>query len=332
MNVLLIGPGGYIGSALEMKLRDLDISLSTATCSRGTGAARRTETDITYLAGLMGDVGVVIHCAESDAGSNGHDARCIVEAAIRSGVGKIVHMSSMAAQGFANPCMNEETLIAGAGSHDGDGTAMAEGEMARFQQYGEVVILRLGCVVGTGSSRWVRCIGSLLSERRIGDLGRMGDGWSNIVALDDVCQAVILSVVQPASAQRLNVFNLAAPDSPRWNTYFRDFALAIDAAPLRRISAGRIRLEVFAKAPAIRAYGRLCQLFPMLPACKRDAITPSLIKIFHLAGKLKARRINAALPVRWTPYEETVKHAAAWYLAEHHGQVPERIPVSYRTH
>jgi len=335
MKVLLIGASGYVGSALDVKLRESGISVLEAPCDRRSVQPRRSEIDtahMTYLAGLMADAGVIVHCVGSALESAEYDARSIVEAAIRSGVKKIVYMSSMAVYGFANADLDEEAPVPPTGTHYSDAMAFAERELARFAQWGEVVIFRTGSIVGAGGRPWVQRIGALLSERRIGDLGRMGDGWSNIVALDDVCQAVVLSVIRPALAHRLNVFNLAAPDSPRWNTYFRDFALAIDAAPLRRVSPGRIRVEVFAKAPLLSAYRQLCELFPILPACKLDAITPALIKTFHLAGKLNVSRIDAALSVRWTPYAQTVQHAAAWYLAEQQRTVIDPDAVSCRMH
>lgn len=321
MTVLLIGATGYIGSALVAALRQRETQLITA--SRGhhpeqPGHRQVDTTQVESLVTAMQGIDTVINCVSGDARSIGEGARCLVEAASRAGVKKIIHMSSMAVYGFSNALMDENTALAGEGNWYAEAKVQAESAMAGFAAHGEVVIFRIGCVAGPGSSQWVERIGDLLKAGRIGDLGSQGDGWSNIVALDDVCQAVVLSVYQPPLPKTWNVFNLAAPDSPRWNSYFRDFALASGATPVRRISKRQLQIEAYVKAPAARIYGKARRFLPLLPVWTGTDIPPSLLKLFHLAGKLETSRIEAALPVRWTRYEDTVRQGAAWYVDERH--------------
>ena len=92
----------------------------------------------------------------------------------------------------------------------------AEAHMLTYARAGgTVVMLRPGCVWGPGSDLWVGRIGRLLRSRRLGDLGAAGDGWTNLVHVDDVCKAAVaaLGLVQPRG--EIRTYNLAAPDSPR---------------------------------------------------------------------------------------------------------------------
>lgn len=325
MKVLLIGSTGFIGSALAISLSRDDIHLRTASRREQPGQPDHHQVDTTQLESLvkaMEGIDVVINCVSGNGASISDGARCLVEAARRSGVQKIIHMSSMAVYGLEEAQMNEKTPVATSGDWYAEAKIRAESEMALFAPHGDVIIFRIGCVAGRGSSQWVQRIGDLLATRRIGDLGADGDGWSNIVALDDVCQAVVLSVYRPTSPERLNIFNLAAPDSPRWNAYFIDFAQLIGATPPARISSRRLQLEAFVKAPASLIYGKIRKKLRMLPSWGRTPISPSLIRLFRCAGRLDTTRIESAFLISWTRYEDTLRQGAAWYIDVRHRHSP----------
>ncbi|MCZ2498219.1 NAD-dependent epimerase/dehydratase family protein [Xylophilus sp. Kf1] len=321
VNVLILGATGYIGSALVAAFDSPDIRLTTA--SRGAHAGRTDHrqvdtTRVESLTAAMQDIEVVVNCVAGDATAIGTGAACLVAAARRAGVKKIVHLSSMAVYGFGATRLLEDAPLVDTGNWYADAKIRAESEMARFAPDGEIVILRIGCVAGRGSSQWVRRIGDLLAARRIGDLGSLGDGWSNIVSIDDVCQAVVRSVYRPVSAGRVNILNLAAPDSPRWNTYFKDFAQSIDATPLRRISARRLKFESHLLAPATVIYGKVRKILPLLPVLGDPPLSPSLLRLFHHAGKLDTSRIETTHGMTFTGYDATVRQGAAWYVEERH--------------
>jgi nucleoside-diphosphate-sugar epimerase len=271
----------------------------------------------------MEGIDVVINCVSGDGVSISDGARCLVEASKRSGVKKIIHMSSMAVYGLDDAQLDEKnTPFAASGNWYADAKIKAESEMASFAPHGDVIIFRIGCVAGPGSNQWVRRIGDLLTTRRIGDLGSNGDGWSNIVALNDVCQAVVLSVYRPAVPERVNIFNLAAPDSPRWNTYFVDFAQLIGASPPARISARQLKFEAFVKAPASLIYGKIRRRLSFLPPWGQATLSPSLMRLFRHAGKLETVRIESSFSISWTGYEDTLRQGAAWYIDERHRTSP----------
>lgn len=319
MNVLLVGGTGFIGSALAAALRRHDLNLLTASRSARSGDAAHHQVDITRIESLvtaMRAVDVVINCVSGDAASIADGARFLVEAARESGVKKIVHMSSMAVYGFGVSAISEDTTLTGDGNWYAQAKIKAESEMALFSTHGEVTIFRIGCVAGAGSVQWVQRLGNLLRARTLGDLGVYGDGWTNIVALDDVCQAVVQSVYQSGSPGSVNVFNLAAPDSPRWNTYLIDFAQLIEASPPARISSKKLRFDAYVEAPAQLLLGKLRKALRLPQKWESAALSPSLIKLFRSAGRLETHRIERDFSIPWTSYDDTVRQGAAWYVDE----------------
>src|SRR5207248_2958066 len=129
----------------------------------------------------------------------------------------------------------------------------AEAALAGFTDGGgSLVMLRPGCVWGPGSELWVGRIGRLLRSHRLGDLGAAGDGWSNLVATDDVCQAILAGLRLSMAPREQRVYNLAGSDSPRWNDYFVDLGIALGATPVRRIGARRLRLDARLAGPPLK--------------------------------------------------------------------------------
>jgi nucleoside-diphosphate-sugar epimerase len=193
--------------------------------------------------------------------------------------------------------------------------AKCEAEDIIADYEGGAVMLRPGCVWGAGSDLWVGRIGRLLRARRLGDLGAAGDGWSNLVALDDVCDAVLASLRLPATIGVPHVFNLAAPDSPRWNDYFVDLALAIGATPVPRLSARRMKLDAKLLGPPLKAAEILLKKARRPTDALPDPIPPGLLGVFerhlHLRGDLAQR----VLGLQWSPYERVLAESVAWFDA-----------------
>jgi nucleoside-diphosphate-sugar epimerase len=191
----------------------------------------------------------------------------------------------------------------------------AEHHMANFaQDGGTVVTLRPGCVWGPGSQLWVGRIGRWLRTGRLGDLGAAGDGWSNLVHVDDVCSAILAALRAPQPAGELRAYNLGAPDSPRWNEYFVDLALAIGAVPVRRISRLQLKLDSKVLSPALKvaqiAMQRAGRSTDFLP----DPLPPGVVALWDRHLHLDSRLAERDLDMRWTPYATGLRQAALWYL------------------
>ena len=74
-----------------------------------------------------------------------------------------------------------------------------------------------------------------------GDLGAGGDGYCNLVHIDDLVKAALLSMQLPAAEG--GTFNLGIPDPPTWNEVFVRYAKALGAVPVKRISNRTLALE-----------------------------------------------------------------------------------------
>jgi nucleoside-diphosphate-sugar epimerase len=195
----------------------------------------------------------------------------------------------------------------------------AEDAISDFALHGgSVLMLRPGCVWGPGSQLWVGRIGRLLRAHRLGDLGAAGDGWSNLVAVQDVCAAVMASLRLEASGAP-RIYNLGAPDSPRWNDYFVDLALAIGATPVRRLSPRRLKFDAKLASPGLKLTAILLKkagrATPRLP----DPLPPGLLSVFERHLHLRGERAQHELGLRWTPYEEVLQASAAWFLSAYPG-------------
>ncbi len=158
-------------------------------------------------------------------------------------------------------------------------------------------------------------IGRWLQAGRLGDLGIAGDGWANLVHVDDVCQALLLALQLPTAQGEIPVFNLAAPDSPRWNEYFVDLALAIKATPVRRLGRRRLQLDAWLFGPPLKvaelALKRLGGHGPKLP----DALPPGLLGLWSQHIHLDTQAATGRLGVQWTPYADGLRDSALWFCA-----------------
>jgi nucleoside-diphosphate-sugar epimerase len=187
--------------------------------------------------------------------------------------------------------------------------------MAAFAHSGgSVVTLRPGCVWGAGSELWVGRIARFLRASRLGDLGAAGDGWSNLVHVDDVCAAVVAALrVEPVRGE-VRTYNLAAPDSPRWNEYFVDLSLAIGATPVRRISPTQLRMDAYLAGPPLKVVQTLLARARLSAQAVPDPLPPGLLGLWERHLHLDSQLAQRELRLSWTPYAEALKDSAAWFL------------------
>ena len=306
MKVLVLGGTGYIGARLCTML-------SLCGWAEPVIASRRMgvdTTDIDSMQRALGGMDAVVNCVAGSADAIAKGARVLVAAAEKAGLPRIVHLSTMSVYGAL------EGEITEASPRDPSigwyAKAKCEAEDIVAEYPGEAVMLRPGCVWGAGSELWVGRIARLLRARRLGDLGAGGDGWSNLVGLDDVCAAIIASLRIDITPGTPRVFNLAAPDSPRWNDYFVDLALEIGATPVARISARRMKLDAKVLGPPLkvaeivmRKLGRAAQSVP-------DPLPPGLLGVFERQLHLRSELAQRELGIEWTPYHRVLRQSADW--------------------
>jgi nucleoside-diphosphate-sugar epimerase len=317
MRVLVLGGTGYIGSRVCERLAQTAWATPVSASSRHAGGngVRVDSTDMASLARALHDIDAVVNCVAGNRRAIAEGARALALACIEVGCPRIVHLSSMSVYGPREGVVRDDAGTDPSLGWYARAKCEAEHCMAAFARAGgTAIVLRPGCVWGPGSQLWVGRIARLLSARRLGDLGAAGDGWSNLVHVDDVCDAIQAALQLPEAPGRVRAYNLAAPDSPRWNDYFVDLALAIGATPVRRISQWQVRLDAWLGGPPLKiaqtAFAKLGRRAARVP----DPLPPNLVGLWERHLRLESPGAERDLDLRWTPYATGLSQSAQWVL------------------
>ena len=322
MKILVLGCSGYIGSKIVDALKATSWAFPVG-ASRwrdkvgltGVEFIQINTLDVTGLTTAFRGFDVVINCVAGDERSISEGARVLVTAALAAKCLRIIHFSTMSVYGRAEGLVTEGMTPDSSLGWYGRAKCEAETHMQEFtRKGGAVIILRPGCVWGPGSELWVGRVGRWLQAGRLGDLGVAGDGWSNLVHVDDVCRAALSSLQLPAKLGQLQIFNLSAPDSPRWNDYFVDFSLQVKLTPVRRIGWRQLHFDAFVMSPLLKiAQIGLKKINPTnisLP----NPMSPGLTRLWEQHIRLDSTAATQKLEVVWTPYLASLTSSANWFL------------------
>lgn len=309
MKVMVLGGRGFVGRRVVNQLQARDgvtvVSASRSAGAEGVAVDSRNEAD---MARALQGMDVVVNCVTGDGATISEGARALVNAALKSGKPRIVHLSTMSVYGSQEGLITEDAPLVDDLGWYGHAKIEAEGHMQRYaSEGGEVVILRPGVIIGPDSDPWVRRFVRWLQAGRLGDLGPLGDGPANLVDVEDVGQAVEKAVSLSMDETCPVIFNLVAPDSPRWIDYFRDLALATKSPALRRWSKGRLTIEAYLIGAPLKILERMAARFGMRNLEPPEGIPPSLTKSWRQHIAIDASRASITLGISWTPYKETLK-------------------------
>lgn len=324
MNVLVLGGSGYVGARLCAMLRDSGWATPVSASSRrrvtGVPSIHLDTRDADGLSAALRGVDAAVNCVAGSASAIRDGARVLSRAALASGCRRLVHLSSMAVYGPAEGRITERAPLDGSLGWYAKAKCEAEAHVADFaSRGGAAVVLRPGCVWGPGSDLWVGRIARFLQSGRLGDLGAAGDGWSNLVHVDDVCRAVLAALRGMDGTAGDRTYNLAAPDSPRWNEYFVDLALAIGATPVRRLSTRQLRLDAMLCGPALQAAQIVARRLLGHAGLAPVPMPPNLLGLWERHLQLDSRQAELELGLEWTPYSVALQQSAAWWLGQRRG-------------
>ena len=316
MNVLVLGASGYVGSRLLALLRESGWArpVGASSRARGEGQVRVDVRDGAALTEALRGMDAVVNCVAGDATSIGQGARMLAEAAVAANCPRVIHLSTMSVYGAREGVVDENAAPGPLLGWYDQAKRDAEQSLLHYTaKGGTLVMLRPGCVWGAGSELWVGRVGRWLRSGRLGDLGEHGDGWSNLVHVDDVCVAVVRALQLPLAQGASCTYNLAAPDSPRWNEYFMDLALAIGATPVRRLGRRRLALDARVAGPVLHVTRKLLQRAGRVAQAIPEPITPGLLGLWQRHLHLDPRAAARDLVLDWTPYPVALSEAAAWF-------------------
>jgi len=319
LKVLILGATGHVGQRLALYLVDKNIEVISA--SRGKlggslpGHVILDSLDQNALIENLQGVDAVVNCVAGNRDSIATGAEMLVNAAIASGKPRIIHLSTMSVYGgFEGTAAESAPYDPG---HNWYASAKCEAELS-MQSYvgggGHVVVLRPGCIHGPGSIQWVTRICNLIESRRLGDLGIAGDGWSNLIHVDDVVKAIYAGISLPMTTAGIQIYNLASPDSPRWNDYFVDLARAMGATPAKRITQRQLKLDSKIFSPAVKVTSILLAKLKLQTQFLPEPLPPSLVKLFRQEILLDSTAASRDLKMDFMPYQSSLSDSVQWFL------------------
>lgn len=326
--VLVTGAGGFIGGHLCRRLAALGVPVRglvrrpEGVAFLEAAGARAVIGDLTRpdtLPHALRGCATVVHCAawmgqppswEAARAINVLGTRALAEAAAREGVGRVVHLSSIAVYGPTTAGrITEDSPLWPLGPYRATKIG-AEREVCAARRLGlRVVILRPGQVFGPGE---LRLAGRVLAWLR--------KGWPLVVdGGTGVCHPVyvdnLLDAVLAAAAPRApeGIYNIADGDVP-WRQFLGVYAAAA-GRPLRSVPSWVARAVALAAEAAAALTGRL-------PSVRRAEVG-YLVRRTHFSTA-RARQL-----LGWTPrtrLEQAMEQTVAWLRqAGHlpdHGSAP----------
>jgi len=249
---------------------------------------------------------VVVVCDMSSPASIVASMQSVIDAARHSNrAPRVVNLSSMAVYGSAQGLILESHASEGALS----GYAAARVTAERIASaHSRVVTLRPGCEYGPGCTLWSERVARWLAARRLGDLGANGDGYCNLLYIDDLVTAVVRAADLPDIDGQ--TFNLAGDAPPTWNEYFTRFAIALGAVPVRRVTRRRLQIETKLLAIPLKLTELLASRAGLRRSPLPTAIPPSLLHQFRQEARLDTQKAKRLLGMKWTAIETGLRAAA----------------------
>lgn len=262
--VLVIGASGFIGKRVAEVLE----AARPGSVRRGYSRAVPPDgvlcnlADASTLRAAMRDVSVVINCARSPWGleEGRAAARNLAGAAASTGVGKLIHMSSIAVYGSQVGLLDEGRAPGPELSEYG----LEKIETERILREAaapelRIVALRPGLVYGRNGREWFDYFVADGHLRQLRDLGPMGDGDANLVHVDDL--ADFCRTLADADIPEFSVANVVGDDVPSFNRYFALLARAGGLGTLPPRLEGRKKWE--ARRLLLRVLGKVAAKVPV---------------------------------------------------------------------
>lgn len=321
--VLVTGAGGFIGGAVAHALAGRPgVTVVGATrdgraLGGGIAPGRLDVRDRSSVAAALEGVGGVVHCAAGDRATTVDGTGVLLDAARQAGVGRVVHVSSVAVYGGAQGPVDEMAAVLPVSGRGYAHWKAAAEQLCRDAAQGgpEIVIVRPAIVYGPGSRLWITLPARRLVSGAWRGLGEAGRGTCNPVHVRDVAAACVAGLTTPGVAGG-EAFNVSGADGLSWGAWYARLAQALGLPALRDLPAAGWRrrawaaLAVKALARKLPAAGRVFERV-ILGAPARSELTLFALAATYPIGKAAAR-------LHWEPrigLEAGLAESVAWLRA-----------------
>jgi len=309
MKVLVLGGNGYIGQYIVSKLKsakNFNVTIaSRAVSDDSDNVIKLDATNLEQLQAHMIGYDIVVNCITGTGDTIVSSALAIVEAASKLNQPYIVHLSTQSVYGSQEGILDESTDLKDDLGWYGQAKIKAENSMQEYAENGgSASVLRIGCVLGMNSPLWHKRFEYWLSSGLLGDLGEYGDGWSNIVDVEDIASTVhLLCLSRPVG---LKFYNLSAPDSPRWNQYIIDLGIRLGYEPVKKKSYRLLKLKIYLFGIPQKIVQHILKKANIKSQFGVNGFPPSLLSIFQQELKLNSSLVSKELGLKFTPYDKTL--------------------------
>jgi nucleoside-diphosphate-sugar epimerase len=289
--ILVTGAGGFIGARLVEVLHCAGGWQVVAGVRRWSTAARvarfgveLAQCDIRnpeQVARALSGVTHVVHCAVTgeDRGTIVEGTRVLMEGALRAGVKKVVHLSTVDVYGRPEGEVREDRPYALTGRIYGDSKIEAEQAVLGIAARGlPVTLLRPTLVHGPFGATFTIAYAQRLQARPWLVPQAAAQGTCNLVYVDDLVGAIVAALhtrTAPGDA-----FNINGPEHPTWDEYFQALNRALELPPLVYAQAEKARLTQKVMEPVrYAAKATLKRFKPQIMALyQRSELARSLMK------------------------------------------------------
>jgi nucleoside-diphosphate-sugar epimerase len=269
--IVVTGAGGFIGGRVVEVLHALQPGRVRALVRRWASAARIGRmpvdirlcdvTDPTAVRDALRGATAVVHCAVGDRRATVEGTRTVLAAAREEGLARVVHVSTIDVYGHVEGEITEHQPMVRTGAPYGDSKIEAEQACAEYAGLGlPIAILRPTIVYGPFSGSWTIEFAERLLARRWLLPREDCLGLCNLVYVDDLVRAILLSIDSPKAVG--DAFNINGPDVPTWWEYFELLAAELGLPPLASPSRKRAVLSGLTMAPVRRTAKFVLRSFP----------------------------------------------------------------------
>jgi nucleoside-diphosphate-sugar epimerase len=242
--ILVTGAGGFIGGWLAESLFLRGDTEVRAGIHNWSGAVRiaRFPIDIALcdmlvpdqLMSAFNDMTCVIHCAKGSDESIIQGTRNVLDAAMKYGIKRFIHISTTEVYGNPSGNIDEAFPLQKTGNSYADAKIEAEKLCWEYHAKGlPVTIIRPPIVYGPFSKNWTMNVAFKLQSGNWGIYRNHGDGLCNVIYIADLVSGILLAARSESAVGE--TFNINGSETLSWNQYFQRFNVALGLPELRVI-------------------------------------------------------------------------------------------------